>query len=162
MSRLERFRSAQDARYAGFDAALAEIRAGAKTGHWIWYVFPQIAGLGMSGASQAYAIADAAEAMEYLQDPVLRSRLLDIATSVAERLRTGHPASLWALMGSEIDARKVVSSLTLFGHAAKTLYARERLDAYAAVAAVADEVLRAAAAQGYPPCRYTLHRLGAE
>lgn len=162
MSRLQRFTSAQDARHAGFDEALAEIRAGAKTGHWIWYVFPQIAGLGMSGASQAYAIADEAEAIEYLQHPLLRSRLLEITTAVAERLRTGRPASLSALMGSEIDARKVVSSLTLFGHAAKTLYARARLDAYAAVAAVADEVLEAAAAQGHPPCRYTLRRLGAE
>jgi uncharacterized protein (DUF1810 family) len=162
MSRLERFKTAQDTRHAGFDQALAEIRAGAKTGHWIWYVFPQIAGLGMSGASQAYAIADEAEAAEYLEDPVLRSRLLEIATAVAERLRMGRPASLLELMGSEIDARKVVSSLTLFGQTAKTLHARERLDAYAAVAAVADEVLRAAAAQGYPPCRHTLHRLGAE
>jgi uncharacterized protein (DUF1810 family) len=159
---LERFKSAQNARHAGFEEALAEIRAGAKTGHWIWYVFPQIAGLGMSGASQAYAIADEAEAIQYLKDPVLRSRLLDIATAVAERLRMGHPASLLTLMGSEIDARKLVSSLTLFGHAAKTLSARERLDAYAAVAAVADDVLRVAAAQGYPPCRHTLHRLGAE
>jgi uncharacterized protein (DUF1810 family) len=159
---LERFKSAQNARHAGFEQALAEIRAGAKTGHWIWYVFPQIAGLGMSGASQAYAIADEAEAIEYLKDPVLRSRLLNIATAVAERLSMDRPSSLVALMGSETDARKVVSSLTLFGHAAKTLDARERLDAYAAVAAVADEVLRAAAAQGYPPCRHTLHRLGAE
>jgi uncharacterized protein (DUF1810 family) len=161
VSRLNRFQSAQDARHAGFDEALAEIRAGAKTGHWIWYVFPQIAGLGMSGASQAYAIEDEAEAIEYLRDPVLRSRLLEIATAVAEQLRTHH-TSLWALMGSEIDAQKVVSSLTLFGHAAKTLYARQRVDAYGALAAVADEVLHAAAAQGYPPCRHTLHRLGAE
>ena len=162
MSRLERFKSAQDARHGGYAEALAEIQAGAKTGHWIWYVFPQIVGLGMSSASQAYAIADEAEAIDYLRDPVLRARLLEITTSVAERLRSGRPASLRALMGSEIDARKVVSSLTLFTYAAKRLDAQELLDAYAAMAAVADEVLRTAAAQGYPPCRHTLHLLGAE
>jgi uncharacterized protein (DUF1810 family) len=162
MSRLERFKSAQNAQLAGYDDALAEIRAGAKTGHWIWYVFPQIAGLGMSAAAQEYAIADEAEATEYLADSVLRSRFVEITGAVAERLRKGHPASLRALMGSEIDARKLVSSLTLFRHVAKTVSARDCLDAYAAVAAVADEVLRTAAAQGYPPCSYTLHRLGAE
>ncbi len=149
-------------RHGGFAEALAEIRAGAKTGHWIWYVFPQIAGLGRSSASQAYAIADEAEAIEYLQDAVLRARLLEITTAVAERLRTGRPGSLRTLMGSQIDALKVVSSLTLFGQIARRLDAQERLDAYEAMAAVADEVLGAAAAEGYPPCRHTLHLLGAE
>ena len=92
----------------------------------------------------------------------LRSRFVEITGAVAERLRMGRPASLRVLMGSEIDARKLVSSLTLFRHVAQTVSARERLDAYAAVAAVADEVLRTAAAEGYPPCSYTLHRLGTE
>ena len=97
--------------------------------------------------------------MEFLRDPELRSRLLTIATAVAEQLRTGKAPSLRVLMGSDVDARKVVSSLTLFGHVAKTLYAAEHVDAYQSVASVADEVLALAATEGYPPCAYTLERL---
>jgi uncharacterized protein (DUF1810 family) len=159
MTQLERFKSAQNSPHAGFASALDEIRTGRKTGHWIWYVFPQISGLGSSGYSQSFAIQGEKEAVEFLQDSELRSRLLTIATAVADQLRTRKTTSLGALMGSDIDARKVVSSLTLFGHVAKTLYEVEGLDAYKAVADVADEVLAAAATEGYPPCAYTLRRL---
>ena len=130
------------------------MRAGGKRGHWIWYVFPQIGGLGKSQASQAFAIDGEEEAVEFLRDLELRSRLLTIAQAVAEQLRAG--VALSALMGSEIDARKVVSSLTLFGHVARTLYETEGVDAYGSVATVADEVLALAAPQGYPPCAQTL------
>src|SRR5690606_17445562 len=78
MNHLDRFHSAQDSPDAGFDAALRELQAGRKRGHWIWYILPQLAGLGMSGMSQRYAIRDAQEAVAYLQDPVLRDRLLAI------------------------------------------------------------------------------------
>jgi hypothetical protein len=64
-------------------------------------------------------------------------------------------------MGSDIDARKVVSSLTLFRHVAKTLHEVEGIDAYGEIARVADDVLAVAASQGYPPCAYTLRRLRA-
>jgi uncharacterized protein (DUF1810 family) len=70
-SRLQRFKDAQDRPPSGFDAALAEMRAGAKRSHWIWYVFPQLAGLGSSAASLTYGLDGRAEAEEYLRDPVL-------------------------------------------------------------------------------------------
>jgi hypothetical protein len=62
-------------------------------------------------------------------------------------------------MGSDIDAKKVVSSLTLFGPVAKKLHEVEGVDAYSSIAKVADEVLAVAASQGYPPCSYTLRRI---
>ena len=156
---IERFREAQNAPHAGFDAALAELRGGGKRGHWIWYVFPQIEGLGSSPQSQHYALHGDAEAAEFLLDPELRSRLLAIASTVVEQVHTGRAQSLRALMGSGIDAAKLVSSMTLFRHVARTLHNRDRIDDYAAVADVADEVLKIAAREGYPPCAHTLARL---
>jgi uncharacterized protein (DUF1810 family) len=154
---LDRFRDAQDSAYEGFESALDEVQTGGKSGHWIWYMFPQISGLGTSGNSQTFAIDGEVEAAEFLRDPELRSRYLSIAQAVAEQLRTGKP--LRALMGSDVDAKKVVSSLTLFGHVAKKLHDTEGTSAYRSVAIVADEVLAVAATQGYPPCAYTLQRL---
>ena len=159
MSRLDRFRAAQNSPHAGFEAALQEIRSGAKTGHWIWYIFPQLAGLGSSAASQTFAIDGEAEAVEFLRDPELRLRLLTMAEAVAEQISTGRARSLGTLMGSEIDARKVVSSLTLFGHVARKLHIAQHLNEYSALAKAADEVLAAAASEGYPPCAYTLSQL---
>jgi uncharacterized protein (DUF1810 family) len=70
---LERFIDAQE---RSFEVALAEIRSGRKRSHWMWYVFPQIAGLGRSGMSQLYGIRDVAEAKAYLNHPLLGSRLI--------------------------------------------------------------------------------------
>jgi uncharacterized protein (DUF1810 family) len=154
---LDRFKDAQDSSYEGFEFALDGVRTGGKSGHWIWYVFPQIDGLGTSGASQTFAIDGEEEAAEFLRDSELRSRFLRIAQAVDEQLKTGK--ALRALMGSDIDAKKVVSSLTLFGHVSKKLHDTEGIDAYRSVATVADEVLSLAATQGYPPCAYTLLRL---
>jgi uncharacterized protein (DUF1810 family) len=159
VSRLDRFKAAQNSPHAGFESALKEIRTGAKTGHWIWYVFPQIAGLGTSGPSQTFAIADENEAVEFLRDSDLRQRILTIATAVADQLRTGRTRSLRALMGSDIDARKLVSSLTLFGRVARKMHQTEHLNEYGALAAVADDVLAAAASEGYAECAYTLGRI---
>ena len=159
---LERFKAAQDSPHAGFEAALEEIRSGRKRGHWIWYVFPQLAGLGSSEPARAFSIANEQEAATFLRDAELRARLLTISTAVLEQLKRG--VSLRALMGSEIDALKLVSSLTLFTHVAKSMHTAEApaapLDPDAdALVKVADEVLRAAADEGYPPCGYTLRRL---
>ena len=156
-SELERFKEAQDRPGSGFDCALREIRAGAKQSHWIWYVFPQLSGLGASSVSRTYGIHDLAEAEKYLRDATLRSRLLAITTAVAEQLSRG--ASLETLMGSSTDALKLVSSLTLFGHAAKLLHAADGLAAYGTLARLAADVLNAAAVQGYGPCQYTIGRL---
>ena len=158
MPRLDRFIDGQNAPHAGYESALREIRTDRKRGHWIWYVFPQLAGLGVSGASQIYGIDGFGEAVEYLRNSVLRDRLLTITTAVAERLSAG--TSLRALMSSSIDTLKVVSSLTLFNAAARHLYDSEGDQANASLARVAHEVLNAAESQGYPPCRYTLARLG--
>lgn len=158
MPGLERFRTAQDAPGSGFEEALQEIRAGAKTGHWIWYVFPQLSGLGASAMSEAYAIADAAEAEAYLRNPTLRARLLTITAAVAEQSTT-RDRPLRAVMGSETDARKLVSSLTLFEHVALMLQRTDGLDEYAALAEAAGAVLAAAAAAGYARCPSTLARL---
>lgn len=159
MPRLERFREAQNSPHAGFESALDELRTGGKRGHWIWYVFPQIEGLGTSAAARTFALSGEEEAAEFLRDAELRSRLLTITQAVTEELATGRTKSLQTLMGSDIDARKVVSSLTLFGQVAKKLFEVEGIEACGAIAKVADEVLAVAASQGYPPCSFTLRRL---
>jgi uncharacterized protein (DUF1810 family) len=159
-SALARFTEAQELPASGFDAALREIQSGAKTGHWIWYVFPQLTGLGSSSVSRTYGIHGVEEARAYLRNPTLRSRLLAITTEVADHLSRG--ASIDTLMGSSTDALKLVSSLTLFGHAARELHAADGLPAYSALARVAASVLKAAESQGYGPCRYTLSHLDAE
>jgi uncharacterized protein (DUF1810 family) len=159
MSRLDRFKEAQGFPHAGFESALSELRSGGKRGHWIWYVFPQISGLGASGISQRFAIEGEDEAAEFLRDSELRSRLLTISATVADQLRTGKATSLRMLMGSDIDATKVVSSLTLFGYVARKLRDMEGGEAYAPVAAVAEEVLTLAASEGFAPCAFTLRQL---
>ena len=151
---LERFVTAQA--NGEFDAALAEMRAGRKRSHWIWYVFPQIAGLGSSHMSQTYAIRDREEAAAYLRHPVLAPRLFEITSVVAEQLRTG--VAVDRLMGSSIDAAKLASSMTLFGRVARSLMTSPG-DPHATFADLADEILAAAAAQGYPACGHTLNRL---
>jgi uncharacterized protein (DUF1810 family) len=108
---LERFVRAQD-QHGTYTQAVAELRAGRKTSHWMWFVFPQIAGLGRSATAQAYAIADLDEARAYLADPVLGPRLVDCARIVAEhRGRTAEQ-----IFGS-VDAMKLRSSMTLFAAA---------------------------------------------
>jgi uncharacterized protein (DUF1810 family) len=107
---LERFVSAQ----AGFhEAVLRELRAGAKSGHWMWFVFPQIAGLGTSEMNRFYAIASLAEAQAYLAHPVLGPRLRECAGIVAAT--RGKTAS--DIFGAT-DERKLHSSMTLFHLAA--------------------------------------------
>lgn len=154
-SEIARFVEAQaDGEY---ERALAEISAGGKRGHWIWYVFPQIDGLGMSHMSQAYAIRDRAEAEEYLRHPLLSQRLLDIAAAAAEHLKNG--VALNTLMGSSIDASKLVSSMTLFGEVARAMPDDSRTPTTDALADAADAILSAAATQGYPRCAHTVRRL---
>ena len=103
---LARFVAAQDGVH---DGALAELRAGRKTGHWIWFVFPQVAGLGRSEMSRIYAIGSLAEARAYLGHPVLGPRLHEcIAALLATRGRSADE-----MLGS-IDAVKLRSSMTLF------------------------------------------------
>ena len=107
-SRLQRFTDAQDQAVSGFQSALSEIHTGGKRSHWIWYVFPQLFGMGQSVASRTYGLDGVEEAEEYLHDPLLRSRLLTIASAVAEQL-AGKRVTVLHLMGSSIDATKQLS-----------------------------------------------------
>jgi len=110
---LQRFVDAQEDA-AIYARALAELRAGRKQSHWIWFVFPQIAGLGASPMSQAYAIRSLEEARAYLDHPLLGPRLRESAEAL---LAAAPGASAEAILGG-IDAIKVRSSMTLFTRAA--------------------------------------------
>jgi uncharacterized protein (DUF1810 family) len=114
MADCSRFLVAQNAgQPTAYDRAMAELRAGRKRSHWIWFVLPQLAGLGRSAMAQRYGIADLAEARAYLADPLLRQRLELVLTVINEQL--SQPGqNLEHLMGSGLDAAKTVSSLTLF------------------------------------------------
>jgi uncharacterized protein (DUF1810 family) len=108
---LERFVAAQD-NGGVYEAALAELRAGRKVGHWMWYVFPQIAGLGLSEMAQRYAIGSLDEARAYLRHEVLGPRLRECAAAVAaSRGRTAEQ------IFGDLDAVKLRSSMTLFHRA---------------------------------------------
>src|SRR5205823_12540347 len=142
---LERFHEAQAGRWAGYDTALAEIRPGGKRSHWIWYIFPQIDGLGQSSTARAYAIQDLAEPCAYLRDPILRARYEEIVAAVSEQLARG--VRMEDLMGSQTDSLKLVSSLTLF-HAAAEQLAREN-PVYASLAERLAALLTQTSRQGY-------------
>ena len=118
-----RFLAAQDPHYS---QVLNELRAGRKTSHWMWYIFPQIQGLGASETSRYYAIASLEEAKAYLAHPMLGARLLEctaLVNQIANR-------SLVEIFGT-IDAMKFRSSMTLFREAnARTAAFRDALDKY--------------------------------
>jgi len=103
---LERFIEAQ----AGgvYAQALSELRTGRKTSHWIWFIFPQVLGLGRSAIAEIYAIRSAAEGQAYATHPVLGPRLHEMTEVVAD---SPVPA---AQMFGEVDAMKLRSSMTLF------------------------------------------------
>jgi uncharacterized protein (DUF1810 family) len=161
MFNLDRFRDAQDAPHAGFAVALHELQAGRKTSHWIWYVFPQLAGLGRSSTAVYYGLAGVEEAGAYLRDRVLGERLIAASAAVRTHLADAkaRPVRLEELMGSQIDAFKLVSCMTLFRHVARTLYAVDSQPRFAAMAEHADTILAAASAQGYGRCTYTEEHL---
>jgi len=112
--RLARFVAAQD-RGGTYQRAVAELRAGAKLSHWMWFVFPQVAGLGMSAMAREYAISGPAEARAYLAHPVLGPRLAECAGIVAGT----EERSVERVFGP-VDAMKLRSSMTLFALAADT------------------------------------------
>lgn len=108
-SGLQRFVDAQRDTY---DAALAELRSGRKRGHWMWFVLPQVAGLGRSATAQHFAITGLDEARGYLAHPVLGQRLRECAAALAGLGSTDAVAVL-----GPVDAQKLRSSMTLFAHA---------------------------------------------
>jgi len=103
---LERFVTAQQGVY---EQALAEIRAGAKQSHWMWFVFPQLEGLGRSATALVFAIGSLEEARAYLRHPVLGARYLECVSELQD-LPNADPIAAFG----EVDALKLRSSLTLF------------------------------------------------
>jgi uncharacterized protein (DUF1810 family) len=108
---LDRFLAAQDSGQV-YDRAVAELRRGRKTSHWMWFVFPQIAGLGESATSRFYAISELGEAKAFLSHPVLGPRLIE----VTEAVLTKEGVSAESIFGA-LDAQKLFSSMTLFARA---------------------------------------------
>ncbi|MDT7529052.1 DUF1810 domain-containing protein [Sphingopyxis sp. SE2] len=103
---LERFVAAQEQIYP---RALAEIGRGAKSSHWMWFVFPQVAGLGRSAMAQRFAISGLEEARAYLKHPLLGPRYVECVSALQDLI--GHdPVAVFG----EVDAVKLCSSLTLF------------------------------------------------
>jgi uncharacterized protein (DUF1810 family) len=122
---LDRFLQAQE-KDGSFARALAELKAGQKTGHWIWWVFPQLKGLGTSENSVLYGLDDDAEAKAYLQHPVLGQRYCDCVHEVYMQFYR-HGKMPLVLMGSDVDVMKLRSSLELFlrnGFAGKEIRGR--------------------------------------
>ena len=148
---LDRFKRAQEGA-GSFATALAELEAGRKRSHWIWYIFPQLAGLGQSSAAIHYGLQGVEEATAYLRDPVLRDRLLRATDAVVTQLQRDPGRSLVDVMGSEIDALKLVSSMTLFREVARRASDPD-------LAAKADALLDTARRQGYRECEFTRNRL---
>lgn len=108
---LERFVTAQNLG-AAYEQACEELRRGRKSSHWIWFVFPQVVGLGRSEMSQRYAISSLEEARAYLQHPILGPRLLECARILADIA----DKSAREILG-DLDAQKLHSSMTLFANA---------------------------------------------
>ena len=107
---LNRFIEAQNRDY---DIALAEIRAGKKVSHWMWYILPQFKGLGRSSTSEYYGLSGIKEAQAYLSDPILKARLIEITDAVIAH----KDKSAEEIFGG-IDAKKLRSCMTLFSIAA--------------------------------------------
>lgn len=122
MDALDRFVRAQDRQYA---QALAELKAGRKTSHWIWFVLPQLRGLGRSAMARDYGLADRAEAQAYLAHALLGARLRECVQAMLAH--TGRSAV--GILG-EIDALKFRSCLTLFDAISDERLFRQALDAF--------------------------------
>ena len=107
---IDRFLIAQEHSY---DTALREIRSGRKRSHWMWYIFPQLKGLGRSSTSEYYGLSGIKEAQAYLSDPILKARLIEITDAVIAH----KDKSAEEIFGG-IDAKKLRSCMTLFSIAA--------------------------------------------
>jgi uncharacterized protein (DUF1810 family) len=141
---LERF---HDGYRRHFDDALAEINGGRKRSHWMWFIFPQVGGLGTSPTAVHYAIHDRAEADAFVQHPVLGPGYRALVDAVWRQV-IGGGVSLRELFGRP-DDHKLVSSLTLFAGVAS------QLDEWAPTVAQANEILDQAEIQGVPRCVIT-------
>lgn len=151
---LKRFHEAQKGN-PGYEQALKEIRQGRKTSHWIWYILPQLKILGKSSNAQFYGITDFNEACNYLKDRVLFDHYNQMVQLIEAQLNKG--ISINVLMGSDIDASKLASSLTLFCSIATYLASTEVNSAhdFVELADSCNRILDTIALQGYLRCQKT-------
>lgn len=138
---------------ADIDRAVEELQAGRKRTHWMWFVFPQLRVLGRSDTAIHYGIESLDEAVEYLRHPVLGADYRRSVEAVFEQVLR-RDVTIASLMGVPDDL-KLVSSLTLFGGVAARLGGPEGDE----LAAMCEQVLAAAAAQGFPRCAATASAL---
>ena len=120
---LQRFLDAQENYYAD---ALREIKQGYKQSHWIWFIFPQMRGLGRSSMAEYYGISSIEETRAYLDHPTLKARLIEISTAL---LQHKGKSTAYEILGT-IDAIKVRSSMTLFDHILPNAIFAEVLDTF--------------------------------
>ena len=120
---LQRFLDAQENDYAD---ALHEIKQGYKQSHWIWFIFPQMRGLGRSYMAEYYGISSIEEARAYLDNPILKARLIEITTAL---LQHKGKSTAYEILGT-VDAIKVRSCMTLFDHLLPNSIFAEVLDAF--------------------------------
>ena len=154
---LWRFHQAQErGDPAAFATALMELEAGAKRSHWIWYVFPQLRGLGRSRHAQMYGLDGVSEARAYLRDPLLCERYGQCLAALLGHLQRGR--SLDEVVGST-DALKVISSVTLF-QAAMRLETTGGAATGAELPARIEQFLAWLTAHGGELCRHTLQVIG--
>ena len=120
---LQRFLDAQENDYA---EALHEIKQGYKQSHWIWFIFPQMRGLGRSPMAENYGIKSIEEARAYLENPILKKRLIEISSAL---LKHKGKSTAYEILGT-LDAMKVRSSMTLFDLVMPNTIFAEVLDAF--------------------------------
>ena len=120
---LNRFLGAQESFYAD---ALKEIKRGYKESHWIWFIFPQMRGLGRSPMAENYGIKSIEEARAYLENPILKKRLIEISSAL---LKHKGKSTAYEILGT-LDAIKVRSSMTLFDHVMPNAIFADVLDAF--------------------------------
>lgn len=120
--KLERF---IDAHNVDYTRALEEVKNGRKLNHWMWYIFPQITGLGMSETAQYYEIKSLEEARTYMDDDILGTHLIEI-TNVLLELNTNNPIEIFG----DIDSLKLKSSMTLFDYVSNNEIFNKVIDKY--------------------------------
>lgn len=156
---LDRFIRALEAPETGIDTAAAELGAGHKQSHWIWYVFPQLAGLGSSVMARRYALQSVAEAEAFFADARLRGHLLRATSALDEGLGDTGQRTLLDVLGSAVDVQKVVSSLTLFHAIARGMAEPAHDNQASGFVATAGRLLSRAEREGFARCRFTLKAL---
>lgn len=156
MSKLDRFHNAQQglSSLPSFKQAFGEIHQGTKVSHWIWYILPQLKELGFSGTAKHYGIEDAQEACDYLRNKALFDNYLSIIKEIQIQIKH---RSITYVMGSSIDAKKLMSSITLFREVAAYLNSlqQEPFHDYKGMVETCDYILERAAKDNLFLCQHT-------